>query len=236
LTATALIGGILSAAPAFSATMNVDVEDVGWINQQSGTATVTGTVTCDTPRSVELYVSMVQQQSGSRLRAARYDTFNCDGKTPWQVVVNPYDDGSFNKGTAGIDVTASSTGQDDAQSSKTIGLKMCTIIGTTGADEIHGTPRKDIICGITGDDDIYGGASNDVIRSYKGQDSAWGGPGNDTILAGMGRDDVYGGIGDDHLDGDENPDYVNGGPGNDDCVGGTGFDHFNTCEHKTQNG
>jgi TolB protein len=83
----------------------------------------------------------------------------------------------------------------------------CTIVGTNGADRLHGTSLDDIICGLGGNDEIDGGTGNDIVDGGTGADVVVGGPGNDVLL---------GSAGDDRLDSrDGKRDEVDGGPGND---------------------
>jgi TolB protein len=73
----------------------------------------------------------------------------------------------------------------------------CTIRGTASADELRGTPARDVICT---------------------------GQGGDTVEAAGGRDVVYAGRGADEVSGGWGPDIVFGGPGTDSLDGGTGVD------------
>jgi Ca2+-binding RTX toxin-like protein len=236
MTAATLVAGLFQASPAAAATMRATIDNVGWANQESGSAVVTGVVHCDTPRTVSLYVQMSQKQGGRTVQAERGKDVSCSGNVHWMISLNPYGSSAFTHGIAGVDVTASATGEESVDASETIGVKTCTIIGTTEPETIHGTPRRDIICGLHGADTIYGEASNDIIRSYNGDDFVNGGSGDDVVKAGFGNDQVYGSIGNDTLDGDENGDYLNGGSGTDDCIGGTGNDRFSNCETRNQDG
>ena len=56
-------------------------------------------------------------------------------------------------------------------------LPPCTIVGTSGNDELMGTTGHDVICGLGGRDRIDGLGGNDVIL---------GGAGNDIIRGGAG--------------------------------------------------
>ena len=81
--------------------------------------------------------------------------------------------------------------------------RVATVVGTPGADVLHGTAGPDVIVS-------RGGA--DVIRA---------GSGNDRVCAGSGRDVVVAGAGNDRIDiGRQEADRVHGGPG-DDWLGGT---------------
>ena len=235
LTVPALIAGCFQAAPAFAA-LDASIDNVGWANQESGSAVVTGVLRCDTPRTVNLYVQMSQKQGSRTVQAERGKDISCSGTEHWTIALNPYGSAAFTKGIAGVDVTASSTGEEQVDASETIGMKTCTIIGTPEPETIRGTPRRDIICGLHGADRIFGEASNDVIRSYNGNDYVNGGSGDDVVKAGFGQDEIYGSIGNDTLDGDENSDLIVGGSGNDNCIGGTGRDDFAQCEKRNQDG
>jgi Ca2+-binding RTX toxin-like protein len=234
LAAMTLLAGSLQVTPASAASMRVSIDNVGWSNQESGSAVVTGRVSCDTPRQVTLYVEMTQ--NGGDVQASNNKTIDCTNSEHWMITLNPYGNNAFKKGIAGIDASISSTGTESADASETIGVKSCTIIGTIEPETIHGTPRKDVICGLHGADRIFGEASNDVIRSYHGDDYVNGGSGDDVVKAGYGRDEVLGSIGNDTLDGDEQNDFINGGSGSDNCIGGTGSDSFSQCERRNQDG
>ncbi len=118
----------------------------------------------------------------------------------------------------------------------------CTIMGTSDADVLVGTPGDDVICGFEGadtiegrggndyiiggpgDDLLAGNAGNDEIYGHAGEDRLFGGPGSD-IVAGGGSDDlVRGGSGDDELHGGAGSDRLIGGDGDDDLWGGSGAD------------
>lgn len=90
-----------------------------------------------------------------------------------------------------------------------------TIVGTNGADVIHGTAGDDVIVGLGGSDTIYG---------YAGDDTICGGGGNDVIFGGGGRDTIKGNGGDDELDGGSWGDRIVGGPGDDVLIGDRGSD------------
>ena len=97
-----------------------------------------------------------------------------------------------------------------------------TITGTSGADNLKGTPGADVIAGLGGDDKINGFGGNDVICGGAGDDKIHGEEGNDYLDGGSGDDSLRGGAGDDTLLGGAGADDVNGGGGNDVLSGGTG--------------
>jgi Ca2+-binding RTX toxin-like protein len=92
----------------------------------------------------------------------------------------------------------------------------CTIGGTSGDDELTGSPGRDVMCGFRGDD---------VIRGRGGADVIYGDAGDDQLAAGEGADTLYGDAGDDRLGGGDGEDVLAGGPGSDRLVGGAGADH-----------
>jgi Ca2+-binding RTX toxin-like protein len=93
----------------------------------------------------------------------------------------------------------------------------CTIIGTQGADLLHGGRGRDVICGLGGDDQIIAGGGNDVVYGGNGRDKLLGESGNDALYGGGGADRLFGGLG---------SDVLSGGSLGDVLVGGTGFDRL----------
>jgi beta-lactamase regulating signal transducer with metallopeptidase domain len=89
------------------------------------------------------------------------------------------------------------------------------LVGTAGADLLHGTAASDSLAGRGGADRLAGGAGRDVVR---------GGSGADTIAAGLGDDLVFGGRGDDVIDAGPGDDVVRGGAGDDVITAGAGAD------------
>ena len=101
------------------------------------------------------------------------------------------------------------------------------IDGTSGDDELRGTPRADVINGGAGDDTIYGRAGNDQLNGEEGDDELFGGSGHDSLDGGAGDDVLHGGAGNDRLDGGDGDDVLNGGAGRDVLNGGAGDDVLN---------
>jgi Ca2+-binding RTX toxin-like protein len=110
-----------------------------------------------------------------------------------------------------------------------------TINGTSGNDELEGTPDKDIINGLGGndeiegkgdDDQLFGGAGNDEIEGGDGDDFLDGGSGNDELEGDKGNDQLFGGAGNDELEGDDGDDFLDGGSGNDELEGDKGNDQL----------
>jgi Ca2+-binding RTX toxin-like protein len=99
-----------------------------------------------------------------------------------------------------------------------------TVVGSEQADDLKGTPGRDVIVGLGGDDRIRGlggadvicgGAGNDLIRGGDGRDLLYGGVGDDTLMGEFGDDRLLGGSGDDILVGGQGADYGRGGVGDD---------------------
>lgn len=118
--------------------------------------------------------------------------------------------------------------------------------GTSGDDEIIGTPRADFIRARAGDDtvrarggadEVDAGAGDDFVHlgpgkrvaTFPGQiehDAANGGAGNDVLKGAGGIDDLLDGPGDDVLKGGAGNDSLTATAGHDLLVGGTGRDYF----------
>ncbi|HEV2791101.1 MAG TPA: calcium-binding protein, partial [Solirubrobacterales bacterium] len=67
----------------------------------------------------------------------------------------------------------------------------CTVVGTDGADVLHGKAGRDVICGRGGPDRIVGGRGADRLLGGRGEDVLIGGPGKDALLGGRGRDSCH---------------------------------------------
>jgi Ca2+-binding RTX toxin-like protein len=113
-----------------------------------------------------------------------------------------------------------------AQTAATCNGVAATIVGSSGSDDIEGTPGRDVIATLGGDDKIRaeggndlicGGPGNDDIRGDAGSDRVFGDSGNDIIRGETGNDQMNGGAGNDNIRGDEGTDSTNGGTGFDDC-------------------
>ena len=122
--------------------------------------------------------------------------------------------------------------------------RLATIVGTSGDDELVGTPGPDVIvgrdgvdfidagrgddriCGRGESDFLEGGSGDDLIEGGLGADTAHGGPGRDLIRTGTGPvEALFGGRGDDRLFGGPGTfDGLTGGAGDDLLDGGPGQD------------
>jgi Ca2+-binding RTX toxin-like protein len=95
----------------------------------------------------------------------------------------------------------------------------CRIVGTDGADVLHGSFSQ-VVLGLGGNDTLY---ADDTYYYFDGN-TLYGGPGDDQLIGGDGTDVLYGGRGDDTLSGGPFRDVLIGGPGRDHIDGGTGND------------
>jgi hypothetical protein len=96
-----------------------------------------------------------------------------------------------------------------------------TIVGTSGNDNMFGTPGNDV---------IVGGGGNDSISGLRGNDVICGGAGNDRLIGGDGDDRLFGEAGSDQLFGGPGNDTLNGGLNADQCFGEAGTDTAAACE------
>jgi Ca2+-binding RTX toxin-like protein len=87
------------------------------------------------------------------------------------------------------------TGDSSPAAAHTCRGHVATIVGSLRADEIHGTPNRDIIVGLAGNDDIEGRGGNDLICGNRGADELEGERGNDHLIGGLGFDEAEGGLG-----------------------------------------
>jgi Ca2+-binding RTX toxin-like protein len=107
----------------------------------------------------------------------------------------------------------------------------CTIRGTSGPDNLVGTPERDVICGKGGNDNLEGRGGRDLLLGGDGNDTLDGDYGNDVMRGGAGGDKFVDFHGQDKLYGEKGPDQcMNGrdGGGNDYLHGGPGEDGYNT--------
>ncbi|MDQ3870789.1 MAG: hypothetical protein M3301_04130 [Chloroflexota bacterium] len=135
---------------------------------------------------------------------------------------------------ADTSVTARFDKQAPAGSARCAGRR-ATKVGTSGADRLRGTRRRDVIAGLGGNDVVSGLGGNDLICGGRGKDRLTGGAGrdqlrgdsgNDKLRGGTGRDRLLGGSGRDQLHGDSGNDRLLGGSGRDRLLGGRGRDRL----------
>jgi Tol biopolymer transport system component len=112
--------------------------------------------------------------------------------------------------------------------------RIATLVGTSGADVLKGTKRKDVVLARGGNDRIFTYSDGDIICAGPGADVVnagengenggfdlvLGGPGNDKITLGRELGTARGEAGNDLLIGSKGGDNLLGGPGNDVLYGG----------------
>ncbi|MDX3534529.1 calcium-binding protein [Streptomyces sp. MB09-01] len=140
-----------------------------------------------------------------------------------QVVAEPRATGTLSDtATAGSAQTDPVPANNTATAASTVdNARGCTIIGTSGADNLAGGFGNDVICALSGNDVIRAGYGNDTVHGGPGNDNADGGFGNDVLGGGPGTDTLTGSYGDDRLDTVDTVsgnDTANGGPGTDACT------------------
>jgi len=108
-----------------------------------------------------------------------------------------------------------------------------TIDGTSGADDLIGTDKDDVIHASGGKDYLSGLGGPDVLYAGAGNDTVVGREGNDRIYANMGSDMLFGEEGNDTIDsaGDGQRDVVKCGRGEADTAYVDKFDRIKkNCE------
>ncbi|MBK7060664.1 MAG: hypothetical protein IPH51_09245 [Rubrivivax sp.] len=91
--------------------------------------------------------------------------------------------------------------------------------------------RVETLRGGEGADNLLGFDSNDEINGYGGNDTITGAVGNDILYGGVGDDSLNGGPGSDVLDGGTGVDQLIGGEGNDTYRWGRGYGNDRISEH-----
>jgi Ca2+-binding RTX toxin-like protein len=113
------------------------------------------------------------------------------------------DDEAAGSGTAGVDVSNLSDGQN-VSIADTDGTTTLNVTGSTGDDTITGGAND----GATGGDSLSGGVGNDILTGNDGSDSLSGGAGVDTIDGGADADTINGGDGSDSITTGDGSDVV----------------------------
>jgi len=210
-------------------TLSADLDLVSATASQGGSCTTQGRkVTCTFATLASMATATVTLQVSARKEGTITNTATVAG------AVGDTDPQANNTDTESTVVTAAPPGP----AGPTCKGQVATIVGTSGADVLNGTEKrdvvvlmggddqfrglggKDVICGNGGDDLLRGGADADIVRGGGGNDRLRGNDGDDNLGGGAGRDKLGGGPGDDVL---------KGGPGNDSCRGGPGNDTKRSC-------
>ena len=100
------------------------------------------------------------------------------------------------------------------------------VVGEAERDQLHGTPRPDVILGYSGADSLFGRASGDCLFGAAGRDRLRGGGGGDVLVGGQAASALNGGSGADLLVGGFGGDSFDGGGGADRISGGAGPDRI----------
>lgn len=95
--------------------LDLVVDPVGGVRPSTGTAWLTGTVTCSAPVSVDLFGALEQRAGRSTIRGFGFDFLACDGATPFELEITG-DNGSFAGGRAHAFVEAFACSDDDFDS------------------------------------------------------------------------------------------------------------------------
>ena len=111
------------------------------------------------------------------------------------------------------------------------GAQTCTIAGSGGADNLGGTPNRDVICARGGSDRVVGRAGRDELLGEKGRDTIYGGARGDNIRGGQGNDVLQGQAGGDVIRGASGHDRLFGGSGRDALRGGFGNDVIDSSDN-----
>jgi hypothetical protein len=93
--------------PPFALDLTIDG---GSVNKSTGSAIITGTVTCNTPGWFYLYILLEQRSGKFVARGEASISGPCDGATPVQVEIRPSGSVAFKSGRAGM--TANANGCD----------------------------------------------------------------------------------------------------------------------------
>ena len=127
-----------------------------------------------------------------------------------------------NTGTDDLNSTSSSSVDYMAQRAPRCGGQPATIVGTNRADNLRGTPERDVIVARGGDDVVRALGGNDLVCGNGGADLLTGGRGHDTLYGQRGNDRLHGQRGNDRLHGHRGNDVLRGGPGRNIMRGGPG--------------
>jgi Ca2+-binding RTX toxin-like protein len=104
------------------------------------------------------------------------------------------------------------------------GLGNDTLMGGSGADNLHGEWGNDKLLGLSGNDSLHGEQGDDLIIGGDGNDHLYGGDGGDNMVGGNGNDWMDGGAGNDQMFGEAGNDVMFGGSGQNLMDGGAGDD------------
>jgi hypothetical protein len=90
---------VTEAPPPFALDITIDR---GSVNKVTGTATITGKVTCNTPGYYDLYITLEQRSGKFVTRGQSYTSGGCEGVTAFSVTIRPDGQVAFKSGRAGV--------------------------------------------------------------------------------------------------------------------------------------
>ena len=112
--------------------LGVMASPVGTVERLSGTAVVSGSVTCNLPTTVWVAGTLVQRASRTTVsQGAFFLNVACSGTTPWEATVRASNGVPFNPGKAALDVDA--TGYDTTYGGHVNASSAATVRLTGGA-------------------------------------------------------------------------------------------------------
>ncbi|MET7518168.1 calcium-binding protein [Streptomyces sp. NPDC005480] len=201
-------------------------------NAGTSTASATGIALSDTLSGTGATLVSATTAQGSCTTTATSATCSLNTLAPGAsatvtVVAEPRTTGTLsNTATVRANETDPAAGNNTATATSTVSnSRGCTIVGTSGADNLSGTSGNNVICGLGGNDTISANGGSDVVYGDYGNDNIDGGSGDDTLYGNAGNDTVYGNYGSDRIvttDSVSGNDTANGGPNFDNCSTDTG--------------
>jgi hypothetical protein len=106
-----LVLNAFETEPVTPVDIDLTVDPIGRVQPRTGTAWLTGTVTCSGPAMVDLYAGLEQRAGRSIIRGFGFDFLACDGATPFELEVRG-DTGLFAGGRAHAFVEAYACPED----------------------------------------------------------------------------------------------------------------------------
>jgi len=98
---------VVSEPPPPPLTIAIGLPKTGVVARTSGTATISGTVTCSTPTTVWLSGTLTQRATRFAVATGHFDRqVQCSGTTAWQATVSSSNSVPFNPGQAELSVDA----------------------------------------------------------------------------------------------------------------------------------
>jgi PKD repeat protein len=104
-----MTGGLLTFSADWAFTLGLAVNDSAKLNAKTGAVTISGTITCNKPASLQDFSGTLTQRGRNTIRGTfTLDDGPCDGVTRWQARVTG-DSGSFAAGRARLEVSANAS-------------------------------------------------------------------------------------------------------------------------------